>query len=381
MTSKKTVLIKWFLGLTGLILLISASGYGYLYPAIIHNFPDIDDYKVFSNSTIKKSTSPEPWPVSQNYNQVSLSDDFREYLEGLNTVALLVVKNDSLVHEEYWDSYSEQSLSNSFSIAKTYVSVLTGIALREGKIKSINQPVSDYIPEFKSDNRKHITIKHLLTMSSGLNWEESYWNPFSVTTRGYYGDDLEKTSLSLKSIESPGKRYEYRSGDTQILSLVLNKATGVSLSEYFEKKLWQPTGSEQDALWSIDKPEGIEKAYCCLNTNARDFARLGSLYLHMGNWKGNQLVDSAYVTESITPTGLSDPEFNKTVNFYGYSWWILPEYKGHKIFYARGILGQYVFVIPDKNLVIVRLGKNRGENVERHYEDVYRILDETMQKF
>jgi CubicO group peptidase (beta-lactamase class C family) len=367
--------------LAALVLLISATGYSYLFPAVLHNFPDIDDYKVFSSAHISKSEHPQPWAVSADYNKKKISEELTEKFSRQKTVAFLVIKNDSLKFEEYWDDYDQRSFSNSFSIAKTYVSVLTGIALKEGKIKSLDQPVSDFIEAFRNDDRKHITIRHLLTMSSGLSWEESYSNPLSVTTRGYYGSDLRETCLSLTSIEQPGKQFEYRSGDTQILSFVLEKATGKKLSAYFEEKLWKPTGSENDALWSLDKEKGDEKAYCCLNTNARDFARLGKLYLNMGNWNGKQLVDSHYVKESVTPAPLTDKSTRNPVDFYGYSWWLIPQYKNHNIFYARGILGQYVIVIPDQKIIAVRLGKERGEKIGNHYDDVYMIIDEVLENY
>jgi len=377
MKKLKKIVIFFVFSLAILTATAFATGYGYLIPAVLHNFPEIDDYKVFDNALIKKSTKPEPWKISKTYNKKQLPDAFRKKLVTLKTVSFLVIQNDSIQYEEYWDDYGLKSYSNSFSMAKTYVSVLIGIALKEGKIKSLDQPVADFIPEFKKDARKKITIKDLLTMSSGLNWDESYLNPFSVTTRAYYGDNLKQTCLMLRSIEEPGEKFEYKSGDTQILSFVLEKATGKTVPEYFEEKLWQATGSENDALWSLDKKKGSVKAYCCINSNARDFARLGKLYLQKGNWDGQQIVDSAYVKASLTPTSMpnGEEEGGKPVNFYGYSWWLLPNYKGEKIFYARGILGQYIYVIPSKNIIAVRLGKEKGEKVNHHYQETYDTID------
>lgn len=371
----------------GLIILVVlnlalfATGYEFLFSAILHNFPDIDDYKIFENRKIKKSKHPQPWYLSSRYNKVEPDSDFRNYLEDLGTVAFLVIKNDSIVYEEYWDGYSDHSLSNSFSMAKSYVGALTGIALKEGYIKSVDEPVSHYIPEFKEGARRKITFKDLLTMSSGLSWKESYINPFSVTTEGYYGDDLKKVILGLESVESPGEKFEYRSGDTEVLALALTNATGKTLSKFLEEKLWRPTGAEQTALWSIDHKDGIEKAYCCINSNARDFARIGKLYMNKGNWNGFQILDSAYIEASITPADEIDKETGKKVDFYGYAWWIIPEYRGTKIFYARGILGQYVLVIPEKNIIVVRLGEKKGKKRDHHYEDVFRILDQALDKF
>jgi CubicO group peptidase (beta-lactamase class C family) len=355
---------------------ILLSGKTYFYNAVYHNFADIDDYKIFPNRVVKAS-EPQPWPVSTFYNKASISPELREVLTGSSSVAFLIIKDDSLVHEQYWDNYGPDSYSNSFSVAKSFISALIGIALKEGKIKSVEQYVGEFIPEFNEDERRKIKIKHLLTMSSGLDWNEAYADPLSVTTEAYYGNDLWKIFKDIKVAEKPGKKFEYKSGDTQVLGFILEKATGMSISQYAEKKLWQPMGAVHDALWSLDKENGHEKAYCCINSNARDLARLGYLYLHKGNWKGKQLIDTAYVEASLKPNSLlfEDGE----VDFYGYQWWTIPDYKGHNIFYARGILGQMVIVIPDMNIVVVRLGENRGEKERQHFGMVFRIVDEITQ--
>jgi CubicO group peptidase (beta-lactamase class C family) len=134
-------------------------------------------------------------------------------------------------------------------------------------------------------------------------------------------------------------------------------------------------GAEQTAEWSLDKKDGTEKAYCCLYSNARDFARLGQLYLKNGIWHGDTIIDPAYVKASLTPTGLKDELTGAKGDFYGYQWWLIPQYKGLEIFYARGILGQYIVVIPAKEMVLVRLGEKRGEKVGMHLQDVYDLVD------
>ena len=215
----------------------------------------------------------------------------------------------------------------------------------------------------------------MLWMSSGLNWDGSYLNPFSMTTESYYGTNLKKVIDRLEAVEEPGRQFTYKSGDTQVLAFVVQAATGKSISELAEEKLWKPMGAVHDAEWSVDKPEGIEKAYCCFFSNARDFARFGKLYLHNGVWNGDTIVPPAFVQASLTPNGLSKKVDGKKVDYYGYQWWLLPDYKGQDVFYARGILGQYIIVIPDKDLVIVRLGKERSEVVDNHPTDVRDIVD------
>ncbi|MBC5993821.1 serine hydrolase domain-containing protein [Pontibacter cellulosilyticus] len=347
----------------------------YLYKAVVYNFADIDDRNIFDQREIDAPRKEQPWPLAKNYNKLSLPEDLEQQHLDIQSVAFLLIHNDSILYEQYWDGYSAKSLSNSFSMAKSIVSMLVGVAIKEGKIRSVEQPVADFLPEFREGDKSKIKIKHLLWMSSGLNWDESYSSPLSVTTEAYYGSDLKKVIDRLEAVEEPGRQFSYKSGDTQVLGLVLKAATGKSLSELTEEKLWKPLGAAEDAEWSLDRPDGIEKAYCCFYSNARDFARLGKLYLQNGVWNGDIIVPPAYVKASLTPNGLVDERDQEKVDFYGYQWWLLPNYKGQDVFYARGILGQYIIVIPEKNIVMVRLGKERAERVGKHPGEVLTMID------
>jgi CubicO group peptidase (beta-lactamase class C family) len=359
-------IIKWFF-LFILLIVVLFSGYAvvsgktYLFKAVYYNFAGIDDYKIFTNDTIAAGT-PQPWPVAEKFNTIKVPDSLAALLEKMKTVALVVIKNDSLLYEKYSDGYSDSSLSNSFSVAKSITSLLVGIAIREGKIKSVDDLVSGYLPGFKEGLAAKLTIKHLLTMSSGSNWDEAYSNPFSITTESYYGSDVYKTAMKVKITKEPGSYQTYKSGDTELLALIVEKATGQSLSQYASAKLWQPIGAEHAALWSTDRKGGYEKAFCCFNTNARDFARIGQLMLDSGRWKGNVIIDSAYFVQSVTANNIMNEE-GKPCNYYGYQWWIRPNFPG--VFYARGILGQYIIIVPSKNIVVVRLGHKRsGKRVD-----------------
>ena len=328
-----------------------ATGKTHLFKAVIYNFSDIDDYTKFDNNTVAVSKG-KPWAVAAAYNTISYPDTLNTLLEKLRTVGVLMIKNDSIVMEKYWDGYSDSSLSGSFSMAKSVTSLLIGAAIREGKIASVQQAVGDFIPEFKEGEKANVKIIDLLTMSSGTNWDESYWNPMTVTAEAYYGTDVYKTATSVSMVTLPGTLHSYKSGDTQLLGLILKKATGKSLSEYATEQLWQPLGAERAALWSVDHAGGNEKAYCCFNSNTRDFARLGKLMLDSGKIDGVPVIDSTYFKQSITACGIKDLKGN-ACDYYGYQWWIDPEHK--EIFYARGILGQYIIVSPSKKMIIVRL--------------------------
>ena len=333
------------------------TGRMWMFPAVWHNFADIDDYKIFRNDTLSIA-QPKSWSESKNINKISYPDSLNNLLESLSSVALLAIQNDSIVFEKYWDGYNDSSLSGSFSMAKSVVSLLIGAAIRDGKIKSVEQYASDFIPEFKEADKAKVRIVDLLTMSSGSDWNESYINPISVTTEAYYGNDLYKTATGIKIINAPGTLHKYQSGNTELLGIIVEKATGKKLAQYAAEKLWQPLGAKHPALWSTDD-NGEAKAYCCINSNARDFARIGKLMLDSGRINNVPVIDSSYFVNSISPCNI--PDINgKPCDYYGYQWWLDPDNKG--VFYARGILGQYIIMIPSKKLIIVRLGKMTSMN-------------------
>ena len=360
---------KWT-GYTLLVIFISANlwvlitGKTYIYTTLIHTNPDLDDYKIFDNRTIHKG-NVQAWPKSAFYGKKDIPDSLKKTLEKYHSTAFLIVRNDSLLFEKYYENGGEKTLSNSFSIAKSIINILTGIALKEGKIKSLDEPVSDFLPEFKNGKKAEITIRHLLTMSSGLYWDEAYSSLMSPTTEAYYGTDLQKLMGKSDVVKKPGTESNYKTIDVQTLSMVLKKATGMPLGDYASEKLWRKIGAEQNALWATDHKDGDEKAYCCFSAEARDFARIGKLYLDSGNWKGEQLVSPDFVAISTSPNMLKD-ENGDITDYYGYLWWIL-KYKGENVFYARGIKGQYVIVVPSKRIVIVRLGEDRSTNVINHH--------------
>jgi CubicO group peptidase (beta-lactamase class C family) len=369
----KNLLLGLIIFVVVLIAGLYLTGYGYLVTAIRtvyfhgHVTAFLDDYQYFENRTINKGTA-QPWAMSKDYNKIKATKTLEDLHKQIETVAFVVIKNDSIWHESYYDGYDKDTKSNSFSMAKSIVSAALGKAIKEDKIKNIDQKVSDFYPQFKG--AKSMTVGDLSSMASGLNWDEDYYSPFSITTRSYFDQDLSKCVLGLKCSEDPGKSYKYLSGNTQLLAMVIEKATGKSLADYVSEKFWKPMGAENEALWQTDKKDGIVKAYCCIASNARDFARFGKLYKQYGKWNGQQLIDSTFIAKSITPRFTDSPQ-------YGYGWW-LAELNGKKIFYMRGHLGQYTIVIPDDNLIIVRLGNGRLANVDGpHSQDFWTYIEET----
>lgn len=356
------------------------SGKSFIYKALVYNYVNIDDLDLFESRTIEASSIPQPWPLSQSYNRNPATHFIDSIHKELRTVAFVVIHQDSLRFETYFEDYSKESHSNSFSMAKSFVGMLIGAAIQDGHIQSVDQPVGDFLEDFNQGDKGKITLKHVLQMSSGLSWDESYSSPFSLTTEAYYGTDLARLIKNLEAVSEPGKKFIYLSGDTQILAMVLEKTTGKRTADYLEEKLWNPIGAEQVAYWSLDKEEGLEKAYCCMYSNARDFARLGKVYMDSGRWLGQQLIPQDYVLQSTQPHYLDD-EDGTPVDYYGYQWWMIPDFKGRKIFYARGILGQYIFISPADRLICVRLGHLRTkEKVGKHPADIQLYLEEAFRQ-
>ncbi|MCF8217575.1 MAG: beta-lactamase family protein [Bacteroidales bacterium] len=344
----------------------------YVIRALIYQHVGIDDYPIFENRKVR-AENYHSWAFTEN--KTKIPAHHLKKMKKYEPVSFLIVQNDTVISEHYWDNYGPDSYSNLFSSTKSIVSLLIGIANDKGYIDSLDQAVGDYLPEYNKGNKSKISIKDLLTMSSGLSWDESYGSLFSTTTQAYYGKDLESLVMDLEVIEKPGERYKYLSGNTQILGFLLTEATGMTMADFAGKYLWTPIGARHDALWSLDKKEGIEKAYCCFNSNARDIARIGKLVLDSGQAYGKQLISKEYLLNATQPADYLVDKNGKENNFYGYQWWIV-NYKGTTVKYARGILGQYIFVLPDYDAVVVRLGHLRSEKYQGHHPiDVFVYLD------
>ncbi len=347
-------------------LFIVLSGRFYLYKGIANTYlvgksgPTIYDLDVFPHSTLKAGKASTIL-LAEDYNKKKLTEKERALMDKLETRAFLVFRGDSLVYEEYWDTHTAETVSNSFSVAKTVVSLLVSIAVEEGKIKSLDESVSNYIPEFKSGGREVITIRHLLAMSSGLDWEESGKNPLSDNAESYYGSDLYGLVTRQKLVNDPGEEFIYQSGNSQLLGFIVEKATGKDLTQYAEEKIWKKIGAEHDAYWSLDKEGGAEKAFCCIYAVARDYARIGQLILNKGKYNGEQIFPLWYYHEMISPSAL-DTEDGIKNSRYGLHIWTYMEKDG-QVNYCRGIKGQYVITVPDEDLVIIRLGNKREDNV------------------
>lgn len=301
-----------------------------------------------------------PHPLPETYTFGGEDRSMAAFLDRTQTTGLLVVHRGAITHEEYRLGADETSPFTSWSAAKSVLSALIGIAVEEGHITSIRDPIGQYVPALAASNYGPVPIEDALTMSSGVAFDEDYDNPFSdinmlVWRSMAMGQPAEQTLAGLGLLRDPGIFNDYISSDSMALGLVLEAATGMPLAEYLATRLWGPMGAEADASWSTDR-SGREFAHCCLNATLRDYARFGRLYLGGGARQGQQIVPADWVQASVNPTAPHlQPGQNPASSWtfgYGYQWWIPEDPQGD--FVAIGIWGQYIYVDPSREVVIVK---------------------------
>lgn len=325
---------------------------------------------IFKTTTVPRSEVPFHFPAPAQ--SIALPETFgyhdsiiqtKKYLDYTLTDAFLIIRHDSLLHEYYGNGFTADDHHISWSMSKSVISGLIGIAIQEGKIKSIEQTVTEYLPDFAQTGYDSVRIKDVLQMSSGVGFTEDYGDFNSdINVMGRYfalGMPMRDFAKRLKRARQPGTYNLYVSVDTQVLGMILVEATGKSITEYMNEKLWSKIGSESEAYWVIDR-SGMEFAIGGLNATARDYAKVGQLFLDSGRWQGTQLVPEAWVKASVTPDAphlmpgkRASAELEEG---YGFQWWI-PEGSKDE-FDAQGIYGQMIYIDPDKDMVIVKLSSN-----------------------
>ena len=229
-----------------------------------------------------------------------------DVLSASETIAFVVVKDDAIVFERYYRGHTAASLSQYFSVSKSVTSALIGAAIDDGIIRSIDQSVVEFVPEYVGRGFDRVTIKHLLTMTSGIDYVEDD-NPFGLHVPFNYTSDIERMILAFQMREEPGTQFRYKSGDVGLLSLVLSRALAPrTITEYAQERLWTPLGMENEGVWSLDRDNGLEKAWCCLAGTARDLAKIGRLYLEQGEWNGAQILSASWIQRSVKEGGVKD---------------------------------------------------------------------------
>lgn len=351
------------------------------------NSPGIQDYAKFPSRTI--NNAPQAYhfrndPEEQKkYSPLLQTIEYREdnrirkafldeFLQENGTTAFIIIKNDTILYEKYFNGFERASMSTSFSISKSFLSALIGIAIAEGHIRSVDEHVTDYIPELKDRGFKDISIRHLLTMSSGIKYKDSIL-PWKEKAKSYFWPDLRQLVLTAEIEGTPGGHFKYNEYNPLMLGMVLERATHRPVSVYLQEKIWKRTGMEYPASWSIDsKKSGFEKMGSGINARAIDFAKFGRLFLHKGIWNGRQIIPEAWVLESTSRAtedqgkeyyGVHDSQLWKSFfargGYYKFFWWGYRKGTGDD-FFAVGNLGQYLYVSPEADLIIVRFGRVPG---------------------
>jgi len=333
---------------------------------IVENFRSAD--QLGATRIMTASSEQRPYPSGA---AIELPDGFifdkqmlstEQFLADSWTTGLLVIQDDRIVYERYSLGHSESTRTISWSMAKSFISAMIGIALDEGSIASIEQPVDFYVPELQGSGYETVRIKDVLQMSSGIAFNEDYGDFNSDINRwgrGFaLGSPQDKFAASLTRGREPGTLNHYVSIDTHVLSMVLSRATGKSITGYMQEKLYQPLGMEYDGYWLVDGA-GKEMALGGLNLTMRDFAKLGSLYLNHGELDGKQIVPANWIAASTVADAPhlqpAEGDFG-----YGYQWWLPLSDDGE--YMAMGVYGQYIYINPSKSMVVVKLSANPRYN-------------------
>ncbi len=329
----------------------------------------IYDYKLYPFRPLVASKEPFPLrgqPVAEpgKVDVHGLGEvDLERFLDGSDTIAFLAIRGDALVLERYFHGHGATGISQAFSTSKSVISILVGVAIDDGLIGSANDPVTAYVPELSARGFDGVRLVDLLQMRSGMDYVEND-NPYGIHVRFNFTPHLEDEILALRHSGGPQDRFIYKSGDNALLALVLKRALKRrTITQYTQERLWQPLGMEHDGLWSLDRENGFERSWCCLSATARDLAKFGMLYRDGGLWRGRQVVSNSWIDDSTRKGGYSPEEWRRSdvspgLWNYGYQWWLADRERGD--FLSIGKDGQYIYVDPQNDMVVVRLGAGLG---------------------
>ena len=328
--------------------------------------------------------------VATLFAQLAGVDSWETFLDENQTQAFIVIQNGSVLYEQYSNDTQRDSIVTSFSVAKSFTSALIGIAIDDGYINSVNDPITRYLPELavRDPRFENITIRDLLRMSSGLEYKENRFPGLNgddaLTT--YYPDQRQLALQNTKIIDHPGEYFLYNKYHPQLLGMILERTTGGSVTEYLQKKIWDPLGMEFSGSWSVDsEASDFEKMETGVNARAIDFAKFGQLFLNGGTWNNQQVISQAWVADSTQPYLPSDYSAYYPADwfsglpgqgYYQYMWWGSAEEPGSYDFMAAGDRGQFIFVSPRSALVIVRNGMDYGISFDSWFNLFYRFASE-----
>lgn len=342
---------------------------------VVHNLPKINTYKIFDAHVV--NPSPVPFHFKETPNLTALGDKIvvnshplhpeavtlTNYLKHSKTRAFILIRNDSIIYENYFKGFEQQSTVTSFSIAKSFLNAMLGVAIDSGLIKSVQQPICDFFPELDKNKLGKVTIEHLLRHTSGIRFKSAGHQYYTYNITRQY-------NKYLRCRWEPGTKFYYDNANSQTLGILLQRVYKKDLAQVLEETIWKPCGMEYPISWSVDsRYNGMVKAFCCLNGVARDFAKLGRLYLNQGNWNGKQIVSTQWVKQSTTPdASLGGLRTEK------YHWWTLPDSDG--AFYAGGLYGQYILVYPKKNIILIRFAERNLQPVAELQDFFRQVLEQ-----
>lgn len=366
---------------------------------IKYNAPDVDDHKIFAKAVIPKAPDTNfSWieaidssigditviPVVSTNKAKKECQPLKDYIENSTTLATLIFRNDTLLYEQYSKGYGPYFKFNSFSMIKSLgIFPLLGIAIKEGYVKSLDDPITDYFPELKPQKKfKKITVRHLMNMTSGISESATPALPWSSALRWYYGDHLEREIKRLKIDFPPDKAYRYSVGaNTQLISWMIERTTGKKIEDYFYEKIWSKIGAESEAWWCKDREAGSVKVFGFFFSQPRDFARLGRLILNKGNWNGEQIIPSEWVDEITSSRNFKKSSHRFRLfarqphsDYFSMHWWVGT--KGYNEYKASGFFGQECYLFPDKNTMILTFRERKGLSNPAYEVDLfYQIFD------
>ncbi len=327
------------------------------------NIEEILPTRRVPSGTNVSALAPAAAPLDVQYRFDEASHSIADFVARTGTTGLLILKGDQILYEGYYQGADSQDLFMSFSTGKSFVSTLVGLALGDGKIKSLDDPILGYLPELKGSAYETASIKQVLQMASGTSYTEEYEDKDSdiasfaaIIARSHGG--LYDFARSFKAADKPGEKFYYATTNTEVLGALVARVTGRTLSAYLSEKLWRPLGAEAPARWILDAPGsgGREVAGGGLQLRLRDYGRFGLLFANLGQWHGTQLLPAGWVEAATRPAD-AYVDYGKLIAGYplgyGYQWWCLPG-ANHR-FTAQGIHGQFVLVDPVERLVVVKL--------------------------
>jgi CubicO group peptidase (beta-lactamase class C family) len=370
--------------------------YRYVFWGLRSEFSPSDAYKMFPYRTIETAPPPYEFPRATDGTmpaEVEYKDGdstrrvaLDKLLESTGTHAFIVIKDGKLLDERYLNGYQRDSICISRSVAKSFTSALVGIAIDEGFIKSVDDPITNYLPELKDRGFDTITIRNLLTMGSGIRYRiaEMPWDEDALYF--FYPNSREMLLHDMEIAEPPGQSFHYTDFNVGLLAIVIERTTHRTLSDYLQEKIWKPIRMEYPATWSLDsEADGFELSHVALNARAIDFAKFGQLFLDNGNWNGKQIISERWVTESTAPDPNDHrpwktyPEWADAGGYYRYFWWGNSRGSGDYSYEAVGRWGQFIFVAPKANVVIVRTAGNLGLELEQ-WPQVFQYIADSVSK-